>query len=199
MLEHFFGSKTRLKLLKLFFRLPQRCFYVREISRLIETQLNGVRREIDNLEKMEIIIPAASDAAKNSAEPGTGRSKYYQLNTASLLYPELKALLVKADLLEERQLVEEIKQRGGQIKLLMLTGIFTHDDSISTDMVVVGKLKQPAIARLIHSHEEILGKTVRYTLMEEKEFKDRREIGDKFLYALFESKHIMTVDEYRIG
>ena len=55
MLEHLFGSKTRLKLLKLFLSNPDKIFFVREISRKLEVPINAVRREIDHLTAAEII------------------------------------------------------------------------------------------------------------------------------------------------
>ena len=48
--EKLFGSKTRAKLLDLFFANTNKSFYVREITRLIEEQINSVRRELMNLE-----------------------------------------------------------------------------------------------------------------------------------------------------
>ena len=53
--EKLFGSKTRAKLLKLFFENPEKSFYVREMSRVIEEQINSVRRELLNLESIGII------------------------------------------------------------------------------------------------------------------------------------------------
>ena len=50
-MEQLFGSKTRVKLLQLFFRNPNRAFYVREITRKIDEQINSVRRELANLRK----------------------------------------------------------------------------------------------------------------------------------------------------
>src|SRR6476646_6024673 len=49
MVEQLFGSKTRVKLLSLFFNNPGRPFYVREITRKIDEQINSVRRELANL------------------------------------------------------------------------------------------------------------------------------------------------------
>ena len=42
--EKLFGSKTRAKLLKLFFENPGKSFYVREMTRVIDEQINSVRR-----------------------------------------------------------------------------------------------------------------------------------------------------------
>ena len=54
-IEKLFGSKTRAKLLKLFFETPEKSFYVREMTRVIDEQINSVRRELLNLESIGII------------------------------------------------------------------------------------------------------------------------------------------------
>lgn len=44
MIDALFGSKTRVKLLHLFLNNPGQPFYVREITRKIDEQINSVRR-----------------------------------------------------------------------------------------------------------------------------------------------------------
>ena len=46
MIDTLFGSKTRVKLLYLFLNNPGRAFYVREITRRVDEQINSVRREL---------------------------------------------------------------------------------------------------------------------------------------------------------
>ena len=46
--------------------------------------------------------------------------------------------------------------------------------------------------------EAATGKAVRYTIFTDKEFRERREIGDKFLYGLFEAKHLLPVNHYNL-
>src|SRR5579862_2051775 len=69
MVEQLFGSKTRVKLLRLFFSNPNRSFYVREITRKIDEQINSVRRELSNLLSIGIIT---SDTNNNKL--------YYEVN-----------------------------------------------------------------------------------------------------------------------
>lgn len=199
MLEHFFGSKTRLKLLKIFFRSPERAFFVRELARLIDIQLHAVRREIANLEKLKVIKAVTPEAATRDPEIGTERSKFYQLDDQAPLFEELKALLSKAEVLEEKDLIEEIKSKAGKVTLFLLTGMFTNDPDATTDILLVGQLKPFLIAKIIRRYEDDLGKVIRYTLMEDSEFKDRRHIGDKFLYTVFESKHVFLVNDYDVS
>ena len=54
-IEKLFGSKTRAKLLELFFSNVNKSYYVREITRVIDEQINSVRRELINLESIGVI------------------------------------------------------------------------------------------------------------------------------------------------
>lgn len=193
MLEHLFGSTTRVKLLQIFFHSPNRSFFMRELARLTEVQLNAIRRELINLERLKIIIPSKPGESE-SEEMGTERSKYYKLNSNFFLLEELKHLLVKAKILEEQNFIDDILKRGGEIKMFLLLGSFVGDESAPTDMLIVGKIKPSILSRQIRDLEKFLGKQLRYTIMEDKEFLDRREIGDKFLYNIFESKHNVVAD-----
>src|SRR3989339_507408 len=121
MLEHLFGSKTRLKLLRLFFRHSERPFYVRELSRQLGAQINAVRRELELLLKTGLVKEVTGGEGDKSAQGGSLR-KYYVLNAGSLLYPEMQALLFKAQLLGEQRFMDELKERAGELKLFVLTG-----------------------------------------------------------------------------
>src|SRR5215510_12875023 len=81
MIEQLFGSKTRVKLLQLFYGNPNRSFYVREITRKIDEQINSVRRELANLLSIGII---SSDTTNNRL--------YYEVNQAYEFYEPLRAI-----------------------------------------------------------------------------------------------------------
>lgn len=197
MLEHLFGSTTRVRLLQLFFRNPDKHFFVRELSREIGTQLNAVRREIDNLETLGIIEPVPNSEIKKDIL-NSEKSKFYHLKSDSELYDELSALLAKVQILEEQELINEIKEKSGDLKLFLLSGVFTHDITVSVDMLIVGQVKPVAILRLIKQFEKTLHREIRYTIMTPQEFMERKEIGDKFLYTIFESNHITVLDKFNI-
>src|SRR6188472_2093699 len=80
-IEQLFGSKTRVKLLQLFYSNPNRAFYVREITRKIDEQINSVRRELANLLSIGII---SSDDANHRL--------YYEVNQAYHFYEPLKTI-----------------------------------------------------------------------------------------------------------
>jgi predicted transcriptional regulator with HTH domain len=199
MLEQLIGSKTRVKLLQLFFQFPHKSFYVREIARTTVSQLNAVRRELANLEKLGLI----GESLNNSVEGAmaeiefvrVNRSKYYKLRHDCLLTHELMALLSKAQILQERDMVEQIKAKAGKLKLLLLTGTITSSKDVGTDILLVGDVRPMVVAKLIVEFEKQQSKSIRYTIMTEKEFFERKEIGDRFLYGILESKYIAIVNE----
>jgi DNA-binding transcriptional ArsR family regulator len=194
MLEHLFGSKTRLKLLRLFFRESEKPFFVRELTRIIDVQINAVRRELELLVAAGLVQEVDVEA-NTSRDPSSGLRKYYKLNKGSLLYPEIQSLLQKAKILEDQSFFQEIHEKGGDIKVFLLTGSFTGDKRSPTDIFIVGNLKERAIMNAIAGYEKDHGSTVRFTFMTEAEFVDRRQIMDKFLFSIFEADNIKVVNE----
>lgn len=194
MLEHLFGSKTRLKLLRIFFRDPQRPFFVRELARMIDIQINAVRREIELLLEMSM-IKEAQHIAPDSHESGATLRKYYQVNTACIVYQELLALLLKEQVMGEEQFIKDIENKVGPLRLLLLSGRFTQDSKAPTDLLLVGDLKQRSLAKLIQDYELEFGFEIRYTAMTEQEFIERRYVMDKFIFSLFECRHIKAVNK----
>lgn len=187
MLEQLFGSRTRVKLLRLFLTNPTTPFYVREISRKIDEQLNSVRRELANLSYLGV-VEANQDHDK----------KYYQLNTSFVLASELKAVILKSQLLMEQDLIKKIRDLG-QIKYLALTGMFTNTKQAPTDILVVGKVDRSLLVRVIERFQREIGKEINYTLLSAREYNERRGLGDKFLLSILNSPQMVIIDELNKG
>ncbi|MFH1562133.1 MAG: hypothetical protein ABIF11_01755 [Nitrospirota bacterium] len=62
-LKRLFSSNIRIELLNLFFTHPETRFYMREIERTIRKDISGIKRELNNLEKIELIIEASVSVA----------------------------------------------------------------------------------------------------------------------------------------
>lgn len=194
MLEHLFGSKTRLKLLKTFFGEVERSFYVRELTRILDVQINAVRRELKLLIQADIVREVEAPSNLKKSKAGATLRKYYIINPQSILYPELQALLIKGQAMGERKFIEELKSKGGNISLLLLTGKFTNDNNAPSDMLIVGSLKERNIEKIIAGYEKEYNTEVRYTTMTEQEFFDRQHVMDKFLFSMFDGEYMLMVD-----
>lgn len=186
MLEQLFSSKTRIKILRLFLNHPQDSYFVREITRKIDEHLNSVRRELENLENLGFLMSTHQS-----------EKKYYRLNNEFILFPEIKALFLKSNLLTEDQLIKKIVSLG-QVYYLMLTGTFTGDTKSDIDMLIVGHLPLNDLRKVIRHFENELEREIRYTLFSLKEFNDRRELTDRFLYSVLNSKRVVVVNKLGI-
>lgn len=185
MIEQLFGSKTRVKLLQLFYSNPNRSFYVREITRKIDEQINSVRRELSNLLNIGII---SSETTNNKL--------YYEVNQTYEFYKPLAAIFgataVAAATSEEKP--ESLKLLG-RVDLAVLTGKFTRDERSGADFLVVGDINQTQLTKYIEELEKKEGKELAYVVMTPKEFGYRMKMNDRFITNVLESKKQVLVDK----
>lgn len=191
MVEQLFGSKTRVKLLQLFYSNPNRSFYVREITRKIDEQINSVRRELANLLSIGII---SSDTNNNRL--------YYEVNQDYEYYQPLGAIFgggvmtaVAAPAADSQ--AADIKSLGN-VELAIFTGQFTRDDTSGTDLLIVGDINQTKLTKFITDLEAQEGKELRYTVMPPQEFKYRQQVNDRFLGLALGAKKQVLIDKNKV-
>jgi len=185
MIEQLFGSKTRVKLLQLFYSNPNRSFYVREITRKIDEQINSVRRELANLLNVGII-----------SSENTNNKLYYEVNQKYEYYKPLLQIFGKPATTSEQEdeADDELKQLG-RIDVAILTGQFTRDNRSGVDFLLVGDINQTQLSKYIAELEKKEGKEIRYTVIPTTEFQYRKKLNDRFLINVLESKKQVLVDK----
>jgi len=196
MIEQLFGSKTRVKLLQLFYSNPNRSFYVREITRKIDEQINSVRRELANLLNVGIIT---SDTSNNKV--------YYEVNQKYEFYPPLEEIFgagtakarktTKAAKAIELPLHDESSELKalGNVEIAVLTGQFTRDESAGIDVLIVGNVNQNALAKYVTELEKQEGKDLRYTVFSLDDFNYRLQIKDRFMSNVLRAKKQILLDK----
>lgn len=184
-LETLFGSRTRVKLLRLFFSKPTQAVFVREISRAIDEQINSVRRELQNLESIGLVRSATRN-----------QKKYYELNREFPLYTELSQFIIKANFLQQQELFTPL-QTIDTVLYIALLGYFTQDSTADIDIFVVGDLQKKTIETLLSDFQKRFSISLRFTMMKKDEFAYRKTVTDKFLYKILESSKIVLLD--RLG
>ncbi|MCD5382577.1 winged helix-turn-helix domain-containing protein [Candidatus Gracilibacteria bacterium] len=172
MLKTLFTSNVRLKILKRFFLNTEKEYYVRELSRDLDEQVNAIRRELDSMHKIGLL----KTRAKN-------RKKYFYLNKFFLIYNELSSIILKNFVLDS-QIHEDLKKLG-EINLLILNGIFI-DKQKEADMLIVGEMDSKKLQEYLLS--EIGHKNVKFSLMSKDEFQYRIDINDNFVISLIRDK-----------
>lgn len=188
MIEQLFGSKTRVKLLHMFYTNPNRSFYVREITRKVGEQINSVRRELGNLQQIGII---KSDTS--------GNKLYYEVNQGFKHYEPMRKIFTDLNTSREKSIKEEndlayrIRELGA-IHLALLSGIFVRERSAPVDMLIVGDVNRNKLEKLMNELEEEEGESIRYTVLSKEDYEYRLDLNDRFLTLVLESKHTVVID-----
>jgi predicted transcriptional regulator with HTH domain len=208
MIEQLFGSKTRVKLLQLFYQNPNRSFYVREITRKIDEQINSVRRELANLLSIGLI---KSDTNNNRLYYEVDQTfEHHNALTSMFSGKKFKPSKKDATVVSvtdkdaenvspttaqetEDPFAKELS-KAGNIRLAVYTGQFTRDDSTGVDIVIVGDTNYSAIENLIAELEKTEKKELRYSIFTPEEFIYRQQVNDKFIVKLIDARKILLIN-----
>jgi len=225
MLDKLFGTKLRVKLLKLFVLHPNEKFSIKDITNRLGLPAVSTRKELDNLHEFGLLQSGVETDFKESdniAEiliTDTGKEKisgdfknkklvkdknndkqdgdYFRVDSEFVLFEEIKALIIKSQVLHERDFVGKIKNVG-KIKLFILTGFFANQSNAIVDILIVGHINKPKFIQIINDLEKELGREVNFTVMNTSEFKYRKDMTDVFLYNILEGNNITIIDELTI-
>ncbi len=202
-IDGLFGSKTRVKLLHLFLNNPGKSFYVREITRLIDEQINSVRRELSNLLTVGVITNTNAD-----------NKLYYEINQRYEFYLPFRAIFAgetidsakdtKAqghaaidEAAAQQPWCKDIKKLGG-IRVAVIAGTLVKGSASKVDLLLVGALSPVKVKALVGTIEAQEGRSVTYTTMSYDEFYYRLSVRDKFVNELLTNKHSIVVDSDEI-
>lgn len=199
-IEQLFGSKTRVRLLRLLMENCEQAFFVRELTRRIDAQLNSVRREIQNLVEVGILVEVESSEEDTDNESDTEvkvgkkvNKKFYQTNLSFPFLEEMKSIMKKSAAMMNKPFVDELREKG-RVDLLFLTGRFVDNFTIPSDMLIVGDISEKALHTAITNFENELGREINFTYMPKEEFLYRAEVKDRFLSSLLDANKVVLIN-----
>ena len=192
-IERLFGSKTRAKLLQLFFENPNKSYYVREMTRVIDEQINSVRRELNNLESIGVIKNETYD-----------NKIYYSANNKHSFAHPLTELFSKKSYPSSAKSTEvETSVWDGYtravrnyLKALVVTNRLPGQDGI--DLLIIGNDKTKKLTRWAEVVEKKLGKPINYVIMSTDDFEYRQSVHDRFLREIYEMEITEIIDPEKI-
>lgn len=195
MIDALFGSKTRVKLLHLFLNNPNRAFYVREITRKIDEQINSVRRELANMLSIGII---KSETSNNRL--------YYEINQD---YPHFKPLHeIFSDAASSGNASVEAKvdtndwpkrlKPLGDVRVLLFAGSLVKGSTSDVDVLIVGDINKTQAKKFIKELEEEENRSLNYAVMPYQDFYYRLSIRDKFVVSITSGKYTVIADSDNI-
>lgn len=192
MIDALFGSKTRVKLLHLFLNNPGKAFYVREITRLIDEQINSVRRELANMLEVGIIT---SDSADNKL--------YYEINQRYEYYVAFRAIFADehVESIPDTGTVapwhDAVKELSG-LRLAVLAGVLVKGSASSVDLLLVGDVSALKLKNTIKQIEKIEARELNYSVLSYDEFYYRLSVRDKFITEILNGKNTVLLDTDKI-
>lgn len=198
MIDALFGSKTRVKLLHLFLNHPGQSFYVREITRLIDEQINSVRRELSNMLNVGVIT---SDTADNKL--------YYQVNQNYEFFVALRAIFANepinavkpsAAVIEgslDNKYLSAIADISA-LRLAVLAGAIVKGSTSAVDVLLVGTLPTAKVKSAISKIETLEGREINYSVLSYEDFYYRLSVRDKFITEILNGKHVVALDKDNI-
>ena len=186
-----FGSKTRTKLLGLFFENPDKSYYVREITRVIGEQINSVRRELLNLDSIGIIKNETYD-----------NKVYYSANTKHpFCRPLIEMFSTKVDLTKDKDIrrgtwADYTKPVKRYLKILIVTNRQPMEEGI--DLLIVGDDKTKKLSHWAEMIEKKKGKPLNYVIMSTDDFLYRQSVKDKFISEIMEMDLSDVIDPEKL-
>lgn len=189
MIDALFGSKTRVKLLHLFLNNPGKSFYVREITRLIDEQINSVRRELANMLQVGIIT---SDTGDNKL--------YYAINQRYDYYVPFRAIFA------DEQMEDTATRKEGDptwyhlvenltgLRLAILGGVLVKGSTSAVDVLLVGSISSVKVKNAIKQVEKFEARELNYSVVSYDEFYYRLSVRDRFITEILNGAHTVLVD-----
>ena len=192
MIDALFGSKTRVKLLHLFLNNPGTSFYVREITRLVDEQINSVRRELSNMLTIGIITSDTSD-----------NKLYYEVNQRYEYYLPLRAIF--GDSPEAKMGAHIVSQSTSNdwqpyikdmpgLRIAIAAGMLVSSSTSKVDLLLVGNSTTARVKKAISAIEKLEGRELSYSVLQYEDFYYRLSVRDKFIIEILNSDHLVVVD-----
>jgi predicted nucleotidyltransferase len=172
-------SKTRRKILQLFFSDPNKKYYLRELERILNLPVGNIRRELLGLEKAGIF-----------KREKIGNQIYYSVNRQSPIFEEFKKIVSKTIGVEAS--LQKALKKIKNIKVAFIFGSYAKgkEDSLSDiDLMIVGTPDEDLLVSKIVKLEKQLNREINYHIFSEKDWKKKIKEKDPFLEnVLFQPK-----------
>ncbi len=182
-MQDFMISKTRVKMMELFFSNTSEMYYVREITRATKEEINAVRRELDRMMSYGLL-----------KSEQRGNRLYYFLNPKYVFFQELLQMVAKSTGLGKK--LRKLHSKLGTVSFIMFSakfvqGLRPRQDEV--DLLIIGEVVLPELQALIKEEEAGLGREINYAVFSEEEFTFRKTRRDPFIMDILFGSRVMVV------
>jgi DNA-binding transcriptional ArsR family regulator len=157
-------------MLTLFLLNPDKEYFVRELTRELDEQINSIRRELENLKKIGLLRSRVR-----------ARKKYYTVNKKHILYHDLRNIIIKITNSSEN-LIKSISKMG-RIDFLLISGVFIQKDS-PVDILIAGDVDKDKLESFLDKLES--KDSIRFSALTTEDFIYRLKCRDQFILDLIQ-------------
>ena len=187
-LEKLFGSKTRTKLLSLFFGNPERSYYVREMTRVIDEQINSVRRELLNLESIGIIKNETYD----NKIYYSANNKHPYARALVMLFSSRTDVAIETAVVKPNAWEEYVRPVKNYLTCLIVTNRLPGQEGV--DLLIVGDDRTNKLTHWAEVVEKKEGKPLNYVIMSRDDFQYRLNVKARFVSEVLEMSILEKID-----
>ncbi len=175
------GNPARVKIMKLFLLNKNQGYASKDIAKRSRVNIGVARRELRLLSTVNFI-------KKRSAT-----SPEYLFNPIFKYGAEFEELLVRSDTVNKQSILDNFK-KVGQVKLLLISGVFIKNGDTRVDLLIVGdKMKKVKIEAGVRKLEAEIGVELVYAIFETKEFIYRLNMYDKLVRDILDFPHEVLI------
>jgi hypothetical protein len=184
-------GQIRGRVLALLYGQHDKAFYVRQIARHVHASAGSVRRELEKLAAVDLIIRTS-----------IGNQVFYQVNQGNPVFAEMRALVNKTVGIFHvlRSALEKVSE---QITIAFVYGsvagqMETAESDI--DLMIIGPVVLDDVLACLPPAETALGRTVNPTVYSVSEFTQKFKEGNHFLNAVGKGPKVFLIgneDELR--
>jgi predicted nucleotidyltransferase len=186
MIEAIFGSKLRIKILGWLYTHTDQRYFVRQLTNLIKEDSTNVSRELIRLEKAGIVVSTTE-----------GRQKYYQANSKSPIFNELKSIVRKtfgvADVIREA-----LAPVSGGIKAAFIFGSVARssdDRKSDIDVMIIGDVTFDEVVAALSPAENTLGREINSVVYPVAEFSKKVNKDHYFVKNVLGKEKIFLIGD----
>lgn len=176
--EILFGSKARVRLLRLLLLNSEKEFSFEELLEKTLLKRSEATKELNHLKKIKLVT-----------ERSKKNKKVLVMNTQFPFYMELKSLFSKSDIDAQSKAFQKLSSIG-EVKLVIVSGVFLNYAKSKADMIlVVNNVNRPKLKLAMSYLEAEIGRDIRFVLMNSEELQYRLNMMDRFLMEFLEHSH----------
>lgn len=186
MLKQLFISKVRVKMLKQFLFNSDEEYHVRGLVRILDEEINAVRRELQNLEEAGILLSQKK-----------GNKLFYYINDKSPYINQLRKLFY-IDRPDVRQITKVLSSED-RIQTAVVTENYLKNEyerDYDIDLLILTEASVNEVVDLIKTIEEKVDRELRVTVLKPSDIEFHHKKRDEFLLNILREDKIIIIGDH---